>query len=82
MHGVLTVDPPKPLTLEEVPFWRLSVDEYLEWVRTGRFTAEDHVELLHGWVVNKVTKNQPHVTTSALLAGTFSRLLPACLNPT
>ncbi|MBL8133579.1 MAG: Uma2 family endonuclease [Anaerolineae bacterium] len=77
MYGVLTVDPPKPLTLEDVPFWRLSVDEYLEWVRTGRFTAEDHVELLHGWVVNKVTKNQPHVICSNLCNRVFARLIPA-----
>lgn len=39
---------------------RLTVAQYDEMARTGILTSSDRVELLEGWLVEKMTKNPPH----------------------
>lgn len=49
--------------LPNEPLRRLSVDEYHELIRLGFFDANSHVELLDGYIVNKMSKNPPHRST-------------------
>ena len=36
------------------PIWRITVDQYDEMIRAGILTADDPVELLEGWLVQKM----------------------------
>lgn len=47
--------------------WRLSVDRYLELVKSGFFTEKDRVMLWEGQLVEKMTKNRPHVVVTLRL---------------
>jgi Uma2 family endonuclease len=53
-----------------IPIHRLSVAQYEAMGRTGILTPDDRVELLEGWLVEKMTKNPPHriATREARLA--------------
>jgi Uma2 family endonuclease len=43
-----------------VPIRRWSVEEYHTMLRAGILSEDDHIELLDGWLVPKMTKNPPH----------------------
>ena len=45
---------------------QFSVAEYDKMVETGILTTSDHVELLEGWIVNKMPQNPPHRTQCAV----------------
>src|SRR5205807_8761038 len=47
--------------------WRLTVDRFLELVRSGFFTEKDRVMLWEGQLVEKMTKNRPHVVVTVRL---------------
>jgi hypothetical protein len=59
---------PIPLTAEvpTEPIYRLSVDQYHAMIRTGILEEDTPVELLEGWLVQKMTKNPPHTTATQL----------------
>lgn len=59
----------------EPTIYRLSVEQYEAMIRLGILTEDDKVELLEGVIVNKMTKNQPHVTCVGLMNHLFTRLL-------
>jgi len=40
--------------------WRLSVEQYHTMIRAGILTEDDPVELLEGWLIQKMPKNPPH----------------------
>jgi len=40
--------------------YRFTVRQYERMAETGILTANDHVELLEGWIVQKMTQNPPH----------------------
>jgi Uma2 family endonuclease len=40
--------------------WRLSVEKYHEMIRTGILSEDDPVELLEGWLVEKMPRNPAH----------------------
>jgi Uma2 family endonuclease len=42
------------------PVHRLTVEQYDEMARAGILTSDDRVELLEGWLIEKMTKNPPH----------------------
>lgn len=42
------------------PVRRWTVSEYRHLAEIGVLTEDDHVELLEGWIVPKMTKNPPH----------------------
>ena len=57
--------PPKaaaspPPAIPPFPIRRYSVDEYHKMIETGVLTENHRVELLHGWLVPKMTVNPPH----------------------
>jgi Uma2 family endonuclease len=43
-----------------LPLYRFSVEQYDRMVETGILTADDRVELLEGWVIDKMPHNPPH----------------------
>ena len=60
-----------------VTLWRWSVDKYHEMVRAGIIGEDDHVELLEGWIVKKMTKSPLHRTVTGLLRDCLQRVIPA-----
>lgn len=58
---------PKPLTsghlppaIPPLPVHRFTVEEYHKLAEIGVLTPGDRVELIHGWIVAKMTLNPPH----------------------
>lgn len=53
-----------------------SADQYDAMVEHGILGPEDRVELLEGWIVRKMGKNQPHVVVNWLIQAALQRFLP------
>jgi Uma2 family endonuclease len=65
---------------EDVPPYavhRFTVQQFQRMIERGIFAADDRVELLEGWVVNKVTQNPPHAVALELAQGLIRAILPA-----
>lgn len=61
---------------ETLPLHRFSVNDYHRLIGAGVFTEDDPVELLNGWVVDKMLHNPLHDSTIDLAVGEIQRLLP------
>ncbi|MFO0957790.1 MAG: Uma2 family endonuclease [Isosphaeraceae bacterium] len=55
---------------------RISVDDYREMSERGVLTPNDRVELIDGVVVEKMTKNPPHIVATDLLDTLLRRSVP------
>lgn len=62
-------------SLPTLPFWRLSVDQYHEMIRTGILTNDDQVELLEGWLIAKMPKNPPHRISTRLVRKELEKVM-------
>lgn len=62
-------------------FRRFSVAEYHEMIRTGMLTTEDRVELIYGYLVNKMPQNDPHHSTVQRLTEDLVRMTPTGWRP-
>jgi Uma2 family endonuclease len=51
---------PPAMPFRSRSFYRFKVAQYERMVETGILGANDRVELLEGWVVDKMTQNPPH----------------------
>jgi Uma2 family endonuclease len=58
-------------------FRRFTVDEYHKMVEAGILNDEDKVELLEGYVVEKMPRNPPHDVAIQRLDKRFHRAVPA-----
>jgi Uma2 family endonuclease len=67
---------PLPEDAPGVTLYRLSVDQYTEMVRSGIIGPDDRVELLEGLLVEKMTKNPPHVMSGKLTGIALGRVIP------
>ena len=56
--------------------WRITVRLYHEMIRAGILTADDPVELIDGWLFQKIPKNTPHTVASRRLKRCLDKLLP------
>lgn len=65
-----------PGLLAAVGFFRLTVDEYHQMIRNNILTPEDRVELLDGYLVNKMPQNTPHSSTVDRLDEDFKGRVP------
>src|SRR5207302_1771967 len=63
--------------IRDVPIYRLTVEQYLAMAEAGILAEDDPVEFLEGWLVEKMTKDPPHIVATGLLLDLFPRLLPA-----
>jgi Uma2 family endonuclease len=70
--------PTAPNPLDAVAgLFRLTVDQYHEMIRTHTLTTDDRVELLDGYLVNKLPQNTPHGSTVDRLTEDLNRVKPA-----
>lgn len=57
-------------------FRRFTVEEYHAMARAGILTEDDAIELLEGWLVQKMTKNPPHTATTRYTRAALEKCLP------
>jgi Uma2 family endonuclease len=72
-----TVVSPSNFDSPPVPLWRLTVQQYHDMIRSGILTADDPVELLEGWLVQKMPKNPRHSIVSLRLRQCLEKAIPA-----
>jgi Putative restriction endonuclease len=63
--------------IPDVPIYRLSVEQYHAMAAAGILSEDDPVELLEDWLVQKMTKNPPHVVATGLVRRALEQLLPS-----
>jgi Uma2 family endonuclease len=79
MPGIMAPPSSLPNFTPVVPtevIWRMSVDVYHEMIRSGILTEDDPVELLEGWLVEKMPKHAPHTLATQLTRTALERLVP------
>jgi Uma2 family endonuclease len=59
-----------------LPIWRLSVAQYHRMIKMAILTEDDPVELLEGWLVQKMPKAPSHAATTEIARGTIDKRLP------
>lgn len=59
------------------PVWRFSVFAYHEMIRLGILTSDDPVELLEGWIIQKMPKNPTHRVANKLVRNALEEIAPA-----
>ena len=55
---------------------RFTVEQYHEMIRTGILTENDRVELLAGWIVDKMPQLPSHSGTATIVQRELNRVLP------
>src|SRR4051794_22483001 len=78
----VTAQPISPPVAEEPavptePIYRLSVAQYHAMVDHGILGEDDPVELLEGWLVQKMTKHRPHSVVTRRTRRALERVVPA-----
>jgi Uma2 family endonuclease len=58
------------------PVYRFTVEQYHRMIEEGVFSPDDRVELLEGWVVEKMPHKPPHDGTVGRINRRLMRLLP------
>ena len=58
----------------EDPIWRMNTDRYHQMFEAGVLTEDDPVELLEGWLVEKVRKTPQHSMVTGLMRRELERL--------
>ncbi len=76
LQPTLTIPSSEP-AIPDVPIYRLTVEQYLAMAEAGILTEEDRIELLEGWLVEKMTKHPPHAATTRRLWRLLERAAPA-----
>jgi hypothetical protein len=76
MSSTTTPQPIPSGLLAVASFFRLTVDEYHEMIRNNILTPEDRVELLDGYLVNKMPQNTPHGATIERMTEDLGRVVP------
>lgn len=56
---------------------RLTIEQYHAMVSAGVLADGDPIELLEGWLVEKVSKNPPHTTATRLIRAALNSLISA-----
>ena len=65
-----------PLTVPSEPVWRLSVEQYHQIIRAGILTKDDPIELLEGWLIQKMPKNPRHRAATKLTRDALEAIVP------
>jgi hypothetical protein len=74
-NGSQTSRKPGGLALERLH--RLSVDQYRQMIQAGVLGEQDRVELLDGWLIDKMTHNPPHDSIIQLVEEEVGPRLPS-----
>ncbi|MCK6576681.1 MAG: Uma2 family endonuclease [Anaerolineae bacterium] len=72
---MLASDVVPPLT--DRVFRRISVSEYESMIQTDVLREDDNVELLEGWIVEKMMKNPEHSDTTQFLRDWLPSIIPS-----
>ena len=72
--AVISFLPPGP---PPEPIKRLSVAQYHAIIRAGVFDDDDPIELLEGWLAEKMPKKPPHSVATGLVSDAIAPLLPS-----
>lgn len=62
------------LQATDLGLWRFSVDKYHELIESGVLDEDTPVELLEGWLVEKMSKNPPHSVATNLVRRFLERV--------
>jgi Uma2 family endonuclease len=76
----MTSAPPAEQTtavVSEPRLWRFTVEQYHRMIESGILTENDPVELLEGWLLEKMPKKLPHIYSTQQARDIFAALLPA-----
>jgi Uma2 family endonuclease len=74
--GPSTANPPASVVVVD-RLYRLTVDQYHSMAEAGILGPDDRIELLEGFLVAKMTKNDPHLLATELTQEVFTAALPA-----
>jgi Uma2 family endonuclease len=58
------------------PLYRLSLEQYEAMVASGTFRPGDRFHLINGFLVAKMTQNDPHCTADDLCGAALERVIP------
>jgi Uma2 family endonuclease len=77
-----TTTPSEPTTLAEPgwipsPLYRLTLEQYEAMVASGVFRGRERFHLINGYLVAKMTQNDPHATADELCGDALDRIVPA-----
>jgi hypothetical protein len=61
----------------DLPIWRMSVDQYHQMLAAGILEDGDRIELLEGWLVEKMTKYPRHVLATRRTRIHLERVVPS-----
>src|SRR5688500_16982165 len=77
--STLTAIPSPVERITNDPYWlrQFTVAQYHKMVQLGLFTPDHRVELLEGWIVNKMSQNPPHASSLTRTFSFIGRVLPA-----
>lgn len=73
MANLVSPAPPRA----EDPIWRLSVDQYHAMIDAGILSEDSPVELVEGMLLEKISKNPPHIFVTEELRASLFSMLPA-----
>lgn len=65
-----------PYKHEQGDLYRMSVSRYHEVTKSGLFDEDDQIELLQGFLVNKMTINPAHRSATGKLFRKLLKVLP------
>lgn len=78
----MLIQPPGATSAEQIDglslaqIWRFSVDQYHAMIDSSVLTEDDPIELLGGWLIQKMTQQPGHPIAVDLLREAFARLIP------
>ncbi len=58
------------------PLHRFTLDQYEAMVASGAFSARDRFHLINGFLVDKMTQNDPHCTADELCGAALAKIIP------
>jgi hypothetical protein len=76
MTTLTAVRKPEHMEIDPFALRRFSVAEYHKMIKTGILKPDDRVELLEGWIVNKMPQNPPHSSSVTRANRRLARILP------
>lgn len=74
-NNSVTITPEELSQAGNGSLWRMSLETYHELVNAGTFAPGEAVELIHGYVVEKMPKNPLHAKANQWLLIYFSKLI-------
>ncbi len=58
------------------PLYRLTLDQFEAMAASGAFSERDRVQLVNGFLVEKMTQNPPHTVADTLCGDELDRVIP------